>query len=180
VGGHPGSIGPDGGVLDDVRIYNRALSAEEIAELAARPEGLGDLVLHYTFDSETGLMAEDSSPYGNDGQRVNAPLAPGVEGNGVSLDGRTSRVETPSSASLMPDEITLATWVKVDSLPGEVAPLIFKRNRGYNDNEAYSLEVTPAGVVRLALGNGWCWGTVAGRRSWTPRARRCRPAAGIR
>ena len=34
LGGHPESIGPDGGYLDDVRIYDRVLSPEEIAELA--------------------------------------------------------------------------------------------------------------------------------------------------
>ena len=34
IGGHPGSVGPNGGYLDDVRIYGRALTAEEIQELA--------------------------------------------------------------------------------------------------------------------------------------------------
>ena len=34
MGGHPGVPGPDGGYLDDVRIYDRVLTAEEIAALA--------------------------------------------------------------------------------------------------------------------------------------------------
>ncbi len=34
LGGHPNADGPDGGYVDDVRIYGRVLSAEEIAELA--------------------------------------------------------------------------------------------------------------------------------------------------
>lgn len=39
LGGHPESIGPDGGYLDDVRIYDRALSPEEIVKLAVSYEG---------------------------------------------------------------------------------------------------------------------------------------------
>lgn len=35
IGGHPGSVGPNGGYLDEVRIYGRVLSATEISELAA-------------------------------------------------------------------------------------------------------------------------------------------------
>jgi len=35
IGGHPGSVGPNGGYLDEVRIYGRALSGAEVAELAA-------------------------------------------------------------------------------------------------------------------------------------------------
>lgn len=35
IGGHPGSVGPNGGYLDEVRIYGRPLSAAEIQELAA-------------------------------------------------------------------------------------------------------------------------------------------------
>ena len=39
LGGHPNGEGPDGGYVDDVRIYGRALSEKEIAELAGRPSG---------------------------------------------------------------------------------------------------------------------------------------------
>ncbi len=38
IGGHPGSVGPNGGFLDEIRIYGRALSATEIQELAAAKE----------------------------------------------------------------------------------------------------------------------------------------------
>jgi hypothetical protein len=34
LGGHPNGEGPDGGYIDDVRIYDRVLSPEELAELA--------------------------------------------------------------------------------------------------------------------------------------------------
>jgi hypothetical protein len=35
IGGHPGSVGPNGGYLDEIRISGRALSAQEVKELAA-------------------------------------------------------------------------------------------------------------------------------------------------
>lgn len=35
IGGHPGSVGPNGGYLDEIRIYGRALSPKEVKELTA-------------------------------------------------------------------------------------------------------------------------------------------------
>ncbi len=52
------------GDLDDVRVYNQALSAAEIKELVSN--SLGGLVAHYRLDETTGTTAEDSSIYGND------------------------------------------------------------------------------------------------------------------
>ena len=42
MGGHPGNPGPDGGYVDDVRIYGRVLSEKEIAELAVGSFGESD------------------------------------------------------------------------------------------------------------------------------------------
>lgn len=112
------------------------------------------LVLHYTFEAVKDGVVLDASGQSNDGRLVAAELAPGVQGRGVRLDGATAYVRAPSSESLMPEAITLAAWIKLDAPPADVAPVIFKRNLGYNDNEAYSLQVTPGGAVRLALGNG--------------------------
>lgn len=74
IGGHPGSVGPNGGYLDDVRIYGRALTAGEIAELAAL--------------SETGTRsaaAEDAAM---------APVAPGSELLASESDGLDSPTAT--------------------------------------------------------------------------------------
>ncbi|MFC3197853.1 LamG-like jellyroll fold domain-containing protein [Parapedobacter deserti] len=52
--------------LDDVRLYNYALSGEEIAALF---EGMADreLVAHYRLDETSGNVVTDSSPYSNHG-----------------------------------------------------------------------------------------------------------------
>lgn len=57
IGGRPGSDQFDGR-LDDVRLYNRALSAEEVALLSASGSGL---IAHWTFDDATGVAVLDSS-----------------------------------------------------------------------------------------------------------------------
>ena len=61
IGGHPGSAGPNGGFLDDVRIYGRALAAEEIAELAARPETAAPSATEETR-AKTPMAAEPKAP----------------------------------------------------------------------------------------------------------------------
>ena len=57
------------GMLDDVRIYNRALSEEEIGEIMlSRPTAVEpNLVAYWDFDQGTGQTATDVSGHGNDG-----------------------------------------------------------------------------------------------------------------
>jgi len=62
------------GLIDEVRIYNRALSAEEITE-HYRGEFINDtgLVGYWNFDEGAGTVANDSSGNGNDGTLKNGP-----------------------------------------------------------------------------------------------------------
>jgi hypothetical protein len=106
------------GSIDDVRIYNRALSAEEVKRLY----GLGNttrvantvksnvtldtgLVGHWTFDgpdmdwSSTTAEVKDTSGQGNDGNAtttMSAATSPseGVIGQGMEFDGVNSYIET--------------------------------------------------------------------------------------
>jgi hypothetical protein len=57
------------GIIDEVAIYNRALSAEEIlAGMHTRPDTDDpNLVGYWDFDEGDGQVAADSSLYGNDG-----------------------------------------------------------------------------------------------------------------
>lgn len=66
--------------VDDVNIYNRALSADQVGNLAGGHIGDGD-VLHYAFDGKGGATAGDSSGNRNDGTiMAGAPkLAPDSE-----------------------------------------------------------------------------------------------------
>lgn len=57
------------GTVDDFNIYNRALSASEVAALAAGQVGAGNVV-HYTFDESGGATVVDSSGNGHNGTIV--------------------------------------------------------------------------------------------------------------
>jgi type II secretory pathway pseudopilin PulG len=62
-----GRLGEDyfNGIIDNVRIYNRALSDDEIAQLAGTRAGL---MGQWKFDEGSGQIATDSSGNSNDGQ----------------------------------------------------------------------------------------------------------------
>ncbi|RLI21210.1 hypothetical protein DRO54_04330, partial [Candidatus Bathyarchaeota archaeon] len=99
------------GAIDEVRIYNRALSAEEIKEHYNIDKGL---VALWHFDAGSGTTAIDSSGQGNDGTFDLAPQqVTGKVGNALSFDGSNDYVEVPDSPSLdITDEITISAWVK--------------------------------------------------------------------
>ncbi len=136
LGSDRGNNHPLGGILDEVRIYNRALSAEEIKQLyesydpAPRISDLQKgLVGHWTLDGH----AKDSTPYGNNGTIYGASLTADRKGktNGaLSFDGEDDYVRVEDSVGLEIDgEITVSLWVKIRTL-GETISILSK---GEND-----------------------------------------------
>lgn len=103
------------GLLDDVRIYKRALSASEIQALysAASPEGL---VAYYPFNGN----ANDASGHGNNGTVSGATLTTDRFGNPNSayyFDG-VNNTYINASASTIPmgnTSTTLSAWFKVNA-----------------------------------------------------------------
>ncbi|MFC8731884.1 LamG-like jellyroll fold domain-containing protein [Luteimicrobium sp. NPDC057192] len=63
------SDAPLNATVDDFNVYSRALSASEVAALAAGQPGAGDVV-HYAFDETSGAKLVDSSGAGRDGTVV--------------------------------------------------------------------------------------------------------------
>ncbi len=104
------------GDIDDVRVYSRALSAEELAQLYMD----GDLVGHWEFDEGSGTTVADSSGNGNTGT-VSSALAwtSGKVGDyALNLDG-TKNATAPIDIDDYP-EITLAAWVYKTAYGGTV------------------------------------------------------------
>jgi len=143
------------GSYDEVRIYNIALSDAEIAELATPPPPPpGELVLHYTFDQDSGTITTDSSGYANNGVVHGAtPISSDILGSAMHFDGIDDYIQVPSSESLMPDEVTVSAWVKMDSFPENYALLVHKRNTSLHNNEDYVIQITPAGSARFVMAN---------------------------
>ncbi len=113
------------GSIDDVRIYNRALSPAEIKRLyniggttkvnKTRTDTLTDgLVGHWTFDGPdmAGVIAYDKSGQGNNGTLTNGPVTTlGKIGQGMSFDGVNDYVTIPSSSIFdFANDYTFSLW----------------------------------------------------------------------
>jgi hypothetical protein len=141
IGGSAGSSGEgDGGesfngTLDDVRIYNRVLSAKEIRDLYAASAGNvvgktpnttgtyfnaaknNGLVAWWTFDGKdmTSAGATDKTGNGNTGARTSIGTSPmaGRLGQALWFDGATGTVRVADSNSLdITNNFTLSAWIR--------------------------------------------------------------------
>jgi hypothetical protein len=110
-----GLANPYQGMIDDVSVYRRVLSDEEVKEL--RDEAI--LVAHWRLDEEEGeysrvFVANDSSAFVNYGVvSGGCQWAPGVNGNALRFPGGAEdRVEIKQSESLEVSEtLTIAAWL---------------------------------------------------------------------
>ncbi len=115
-----------GGFVDEVRVYNRALSANEISGLynsgqakfqtSDNENNLSDgLVGYWPFDGSdiSGTNAYDRSGNGNNGTLTNDPIpALGKLGQALSFDGMDDYVLVPNSSEIHPvNELTIGAWV---------------------------------------------------------------------
>ena len=123
------------GLIDDVRIYNRALSAGEItqlykqgaAKLAVSPVNSlkSGLVGYWTFDGKDTNWGtnktNDLSGQGNTGtltsmSTTTSPVV-GKLGQGLKFDGVDDYVETTSFPALA-STYSYVAWIKLNALPG--------------------------------------------------------------
>jgi competence protein ComGC len=100
------------GKIDDVRIYRRALSADEIVSLCWEQP----LVAHWKLDETSGTTASDSSDNGNHGTLVNMNPASdwvsGRVGGALDFDGWNDYVQVPDSPSFhIADGISILAWI---------------------------------------------------------------------
>ena len=102
------------GLIDDVRVYDRALRRDEIRDDMATPvDSATGLVAAYDFDAGSGTTAADSSGHGNAGTIRGATSTEGRYGDALSFDGASARVRVPASASLdLTRAMTLSGWIR--------------------------------------------------------------------
>ena len=105
------------GQLDDVRIYNRALTAGDIDQLyhfghgalTKPPNNLG-LVGYWSFDDGTGTQATDFSGNGNT-ITTNASWVSGEHNKALSFDGSSQAAQTASPINFNSSIITVSFWL---------------------------------------------------------------------
>jgi len=148
------------GLIDDVQIYDRALSPEEIRQNYLRiscGNGVCDseetyelcpqdcnLAAHWTMDLrdiKNGVIY-DRSGLRNDGQLRGGPTTTtGVLDEALLLDGANDYVLVDDHASLDPPHITLSAWIKHPTTTSWIA-IVDKRDSGA---DGYDLFITQGG-----------------------------------
>jgi len=118
------------GKIDEVRLYNRALSPEEITWLYTHPTGamtgvpsarsniktLDDgLVLYLPFNDGSGASARDDSGCGNTGalqNMSNMDWVTGKSGYAVEVNGINEYIDCGNDTSLQVTTQTISAWIK--------------------------------------------------------------------
>jgi len=157
------------GRIDDVRIYNRALTSEEIEKIyfASQPINLeSGLVGHWRLDESGNTAAAlDASGQGNDGTLTNFPADPsanwvtGRVGGGLDFDGTDDVVDIGSPAmfdAILPGSVTLSAWIYPRSMGQSDAGKILDRNTtsGANANGGWHFRIGNTNTIEFSYGCG--------------------------
>lgn len=129
------------GLIDEVMIFDEALSAVEINALyvaqSTAPTISSGLVAAYHFDGS----GKDDSDFKNNVNTSTASYTTDRFGYGISaiiLDGETSEVTAKNSAQLNSETTTISMWVKVNSLPANGEAFLLS-NGGWQERLKISL-----------------------------------------
>ncbi len=139
------------GSIDDVRIYNRALSPQEVAQLYdAGQVNIGHVNTLPNIGLNSGLVGEwidggeyinwntgtvqDTSGNGNAGQMVgmsttSSPVV-GKIGQALQFNGTSQYMSIPDSASLRPAATSACAWFNLSTLPSTPAAIVTKPLNG--------------------------------------------------
>ncbi len=149
------------GSLDDIRIYNRALSEAEIEALYnLRNPGLSrGLVGYWTFDDIDGTTVPDNSGNGNDGTMTDfndpaAAIGHGLLGAGIDFGANTGEdyINLGNDASLNSQIITVSAWGKDCAGSGSRSLVT---DQGSNQPDGYLLRCDDNGRIAVSLGGTW-------------------------
>ncbi|MBP6825269.1 MAG: hypothetical protein KA165_01810 [Saprospiraceae bacterium] len=146
------------GSLDEVQIYNSALSAAQIAALytaqSITPNAPAGVVASYLFNNN----ALDNTSYGNHGQVKDVQATTdrfGYGFNAYAFNGTSSEIEASNSAQLNSAYATVSFWVKPNAFPasGESYLLSFG---GYQERFKISLPNHGKPVFTTHSGGACC------------------------
>ncbi|MDQ0116799.1 LamG-like jellyroll fold domain-containing protein [Paenibacillus harenae] len=135
------------GRVDDFRMYNEALPADEIASLAAP-----GLITWYKFDQTSGTAVVDASGDINNGTlNGGATWTAGMSGNAADLNGTNGYIALPSGIVSGAGTISIAAWVNLDSANNWTR--IFDFGSGTSTNMFLTPKNGANGKIRFAIKN---------------------------
>jgi len=125
-----GSYGYFNGSIDEVRIYNRALSPAEVSQLyefAPGPVGYWD------FEENTGTTIKDKSGNGNTGTLYNSPTwTQGKIGSAIDLNGTNQYADITTSSSAIQGYGTFEIWFKPNNCSAANQSIFSQRYTGWH------------------------------------------------
>jgi hypothetical protein len=146
------------GSMDDIRIYNKALSQSAVIQLLKEPTN--GLIAYWPLNGN----ANDLSGNGHDGSLYNVTPTTDRFGNANSayhFDGVTSYISVPDSSALRLSlaNFTLNAWIKMDSTYNSSygSQIMTKRYSGANNGWTWSvtgMASSPIGVLSYGPGGG--------------------------
>ena len=136
-----------GGIYDDFRIYDHALSATERNNLYEMGQYL---IAHYPLDAN----ANDYSGEESHGTDTAVTYVSGIIDNAGSFNGTTSKIELPSTlrASVNPSAGSVSAWFNSDDAPtgSEYVISMYQEAGGTSDRIYCSL--SSSSEIRVILG----------------------------
>jgi Concanavalin A-like lectin/glucanases superfamily len=187
------------GLIDEARVYDRALTEAEIRVDMETPVAAGGAagerpnlvpgsravrsptagpVAAYSFDEATGSSAGDRSGNGNVGTVTGATWAQGRYGTALSFDGASNVMRVPPSPSLdLGPALTLSAWIRPATTQNGWRTILHRERDAFfldagGDLHGVSGRVDDlvAGLVIVAA--GWFVAVLAvGRSTWPGRRR---------
>lgn len=156
------NTGPDcfNGSLDETRVYNRALSPDEIKKLYEYAPGP---VMHLKMDEKEGTTAFDTSGNGNyvtlgaDGAGADVPTwsSTGKMGSALRFDGIDDYTKTSTSTlngSQLKTALTVSAWVKTNSVSANQG--IFSKGYNFGASQGLNFILRDSGKVNVWMGDG--------------------------
>ena len=175
------------GVIDEVRVYNRALTGSEVRAEMSTPVASGrnapaaGLVGAYAFDTGSGTRAADVSGNGNAGTIRGATWTTrGRFGRAVRFDGAGEVVRVPASASLnVNGSMTLSAWIRPSEPQSGWRTILHRQTDAYfltagggRQGEDRAAILDDARVALLIIVAAWFLVARAGGRAGSVGARR--------
>ncbi len=151
IGSNNGTNATDG-IIDEARLYNRALSSAEVTQLYNWGPGP---VANWKMDENTGTTTNDSSTNANTGTlsgSTKPTWTPGKFGSALNFDGITAYVAAGNGTSVqVTGPLTLTAWINITSTGTRT--VISKWNTTGNQR-AYQLVISGGNLQFLVSPDG--------------------------
>jgi PKD repeat protein len=154
------------GIIDDLTIWDRALSSNDVLELynSAAPVPISQ----WHLDEGSGISAEDSFANNNDGTVYSANWVNGVSGDCLDFDGTNDYINVPDDYTLdfgPGSDFSIGTWFKAKpdqvewqgTILSKLSPPSggsYKRSYGYSMMVRGVKDTDNEGKVGLWIGDG--------------------------